>query len=194
MSQSPLSNINQRQSVVFEFGTFEGFNFRNQSAIFERLTTDDVINWDHDRNGEAEFWPSGDKPEVQLLFKTCSTVTASEIVQLDNLLQDLGDDSIQHYLQIFYAVNVQGANLETLGAQDIESQNLYLFTSDSVLDLRRDAAYELFELYYPEEYKVWEKSTCDGLDFDPDQFLNSPSFYVEEVAIGSQKWLLVSRQ
>lgn len=194
MRQTPIKKDDQNKTTAFDFGTFEGFNFRNQSAIFKPLTTDDVINWDHDRDGEAEFWPSGDKPEVQLLFKLRSSVTASEVVQLDNLLQELGNDSTEHYLRIFYAINVQGAKLETLGAQDIESQNLDLFTGDNFLDLRKDTAYELFELCYPEEYKVWEKSTCDGLIFDTDHFLDSPSFYVEEVTIGSQQWLLISRQ
>ena len=194
MKQNPIERNAQRKTTAFDFGTFEGFNFRNQSAILRPLTTDDVINWDHDRDGEAEFWPSGDKPEVQLLFKIRSSVTASEIVQLDNLLQELGDDSTECYLRIFYALNVQGAKLETLGARDIESQNLDLFTGDSFLDLRKDVAYEFFELCYPEEYKVWEKSTCDGLIFDPDTFLDSPSFYAEEVTIGSQKWLLISRE
>ena len=194
MRQTPIKKHGQNKTTAFDFGTFEGFNFRDQSAIFKPLTTDDVINWDHDRDGEAEFWPSGDKPEVQLLFKAHGTVTASEIVHLDNLLQELGDDSTEHYLRIFYATNVQGAKLETLGAQDIERQNLDLFAGDSFLDLRKDAAYEFFELCYPKEYKVWEKSTCDGLIFDPDRFLNSPSFYVEEFTIGSQKWLLISRE
>jgi hypothetical protein len=59
--------------------------------------------------------------------------------------------------------------------------------------LRRQAAHELFELYYPEEYAVWEKSVCDGLIFDIDRFLGSPSFSVEE-AVGDEKALIVAPQ
>jgi len=62
------------------------------------------------------------------------------------------------------------------------------------LDLRKEAAFELFELYYPEEYRVWEQSHCDGLIFDPDQFLDSPGFSVEEITLSNRKALIVATQ
>ena len=42
-------------STLTDLGTFEGFNFRDQAAIMRRLTAEDVVNWDHDGDGEAEF-------------------------------------------------------------------------------------------------------------------------------------------
>jgi len=61
-------------------------------------------------------------------------------------------------------------------------------------DLRQEAAYQLFELFYPDEYKAWEKTTCDGLIFDTDRFLDSPVFSVEEVKLGNEVALLVASQ
>lgn len=194
MDRNQSNTVITRKGLSHDFGTFEGFNFREQSAIGELLTAAEVLNWDHDQRGEAEFWPSGDKPEVALIFNHQTNVTASELKQLDAALDDLGDDSTENYLRIYYAVRVRGAALETLSNDDIEDLNLYVYRGDSFLDLRRDAAYELFELFYPDEYAVWEKSTCDGLNFDTDQFLDSPSFYCDEIIIGDEKALLISPQ
>ena len=71
---------------------FEGFNFRTQSAIQRNLTASEVVEWDHDQKGEAEFWPAGDRPEVGLIFRHRSAVTGAELLELDRLLDELGGD------------------------------------------------------------------------------------------------------
>lgn len=180
--------------IRFDLGTFEGFNFRSQAAIAGNLTAAEVVAWDHDRQGEAEFWPAGDRPEMLVLFQRRTSISAAELLALDRLLGDLGEDSAVNFLRIHYAVNIRGADLATLSREDVEDQNVDVFLGTSFTDLRRDAAFELFELYYPEEYSVWEKSTCDGLIFDTDRFLDSPSFFVEEVTLGAEKALLVNAE
>ena len=179
------------QFTRFDLGTFEGFNFRDQSAIDRTLTADEVIGWDHDREGEAEFWPAGDRPEVAWLFSSQSAVAASELQGLDRLLEELGGDEPENFLKIRHALNVYSADLRTLTAEQVEDENVHLFFGPNFWDLRREAAYELFELYYPEAYAGWEKSTCDGLVFDTDRFLDSPSFSVEEVRLGDRVALIV---
>ena len=74
-----------------DLGTFEGFSFRHQCAIFPNLSAQDVIDWDHDNQGEAEFWPSGDHSGVRVTLGNKSSVTATEIKILDELINDLGD-------------------------------------------------------------------------------------------------------
>ena len=76
----------------------------------------------------------------------------------------------------------------------MEDQRLHIFFGSNFLDLRREAAYELFELYYPDEYAVWEKNLCDGLIFDTDRFLDSPCFFTEETHLGDGAVLLVAPQ
>ena len=71
----------------FDLGTFEGFSFRHDQAIDRNLTAAEVVGWDHDAAGEAEFWPSGDNPEVALVFSGRSAVNASELLALDALLE-----------------------------------------------------------------------------------------------------------
>ena len=178
----------------FDLGTFEGFSFRDQQAVDHILSAEEVVQWDHDANGEAEFWPSGDNAEVALVFTGRSAVTASELVALDALLQEMGDDSTNNFLRIYYALSVCGEELAGLTRDQIEDLPLQVWEGTSFLDLRKEAAFELFELYYPEEYRVWEKSQCDGLIFDQDRFLDSPVFSVEEIQFGDRKALIVAAQ
>ena len=144
--------------------------------------------------GEAEFWPSGDSPGVALIFKGQTSVTASELKDLDRLLSELGGDSTENYLRIHIAQDHCSGNLATFSNRDIEDQDAQIYTGTSFIDLRREAAFELFELYYPDEYGVWEKSHCDGLIFDEDRFLDSPCFSTEELTLGDQKVLIVIPQ
>ena len=194
-TQTTTEETSARDSQLhFDLGTFEGFSFRDQQAVDHILSAEEVVQWDHDANGEAEFWPSGDNAEVALVFAGRSAVTASELVALDALLQELGDDSTCNFLRIHYAVSCCGEDLADLTRDEIEDLPLQVWEGTSFLDLRKEAAFELFELYYPEEYRIWEQSHCDGLIFDPDQFLDPPGFSVEEVTLGDRKALIVATQ
>ena len=182
----------QPHTIQFDYGTFEGFNFRHQSAIEGTLSAESVINWDHDTQGEAEFWPSGDHPAVALLFQCTSAVTGGELLALDRLLQEFEEDSAETYLRICSVLERTSAGLGDLTREAVEDEFFHIFEGDCFTDVRKDAAYELFELYFPEEYRVWEKSLCDGLIFDTDHFIDSPVWFTEEVALGSRKFLILS--
>lgn len=191
MTDSTRPQPTEKKTIESDLGTFEGFNFRHQAAIPRILTAQEIVDWDHDARGEAEFWPSGDRPEVLQVFNR-SSVTASELLALDRLLQDLGDDSPGNFLRVHYAVNIRGADFDRLDARQVEDQSVHVFIGTNFIDLRREAAYELFELYHPDEFRVWNESTCDGLIFDVDRFLDSPCLFVEEIAIGDRKALVVA--
>ena len=194
MENETASCPTAQQSLISDFGTFEGYNFRTLSPITRNLTAQEVVAWDHDRQGEAEFWPAGDSPEVSLVFQHRSSVTAAELLDLERLLLELGDDSRASFLQIHYTVAICGAALPTLTAEKVQNNCLHVFHGSNFTDLRREVAYELFELYYPEAYQAWQASLCDGLIFDVDRFLNSPSLWVEEVKLGAEVVLLVAAQ
>jgi hypothetical protein len=61
-----------------DLGQFEGFNFRSQCAIAKLLSAEEVLEWDHDKNGEAEFWPDGSNFFVSKLLPR-SSCCADEI-------------------------------------------------------------------------------------------------------------------
>ena len=77
-------------TLKHDLGEFEGFNFRNQTAIYPNLTAREVVDWDHDGEGEAEFWPAGDHSGVAALFSQKSAVSGSELKALDDLLCNWG--------------------------------------------------------------------------------------------------------
>lgn len=184
--------MNQNRTISYNFGQFEGFNFRTQSALERLLTAQEVVDWDHDHDGEAEFWPAGNKPELSAIFDGRNSVTASELVDLSCLLEELGGDTVENYLAVYFVVNIQGGTLGELTAEAVQDRAPSCFIGGNFTNVRREAAYELFELYYPELYRAWESSPCDGLIFDTDRFLDSPAWTVVEVHLGARVAVLVA--
>lgn len=179
------------QTLTFDLGTFEGFNHRDQGAIETTLDAQEVLDWNHDARGEAEFWPAGDHDGVALVFSGADSVTAFEIQALDTLLDELGDDSSEIFVQLHFLIHCHGESLWTLTAEAVQDLGAHIFSGESFIELRQEAAFELFELYYPQEYAIWEKSLCDGLIFDKDRFLDSPVWTTDEVQFSGTKFLLV---
>ena len=180
------------RTLKHNLGTFHGFNFRDDGPIKRKLTDEDVVWWDHDANGEAEFWPNGDHLGVKTVCSGRTSITAMELRALDRLLTDLGDDSEAAFLRIHYARSVLGLSLCKLTAMDVEEQNVQVFNGSSFWELRRDAAFKLFETFFPEHFKFWETNPQGILTFDWDRFLNGPFWSVEEVDLGERKVLLVA--
>lgn len=194
MKRQSIHNALVKPEIHFDLGMFEGFNFRHQSAMDRCLTATEIVAWDHNRQGEAEFWPDGHHAGVTLVFKDQGAVTASELLRLDRLLECMGTDALVNFVSIYYAVRVRGADLCELTTADLDDNSIYVFTGDCFYDLRKDAAHDLFELFYPEAYKLWDAHPCDGLMFDADCFLDSPQFYVEEIDLGEIKCVIVATQ
>ncbi len=186
-----MTATQQRPTLTHELGSFEGFNHRDQRAIELILSAQEVIDWDHDAQGESEFWPAGDHPGVALIFQAADSVTPFEITALDGLLEELGDETQETFVRLHVLCHLHGHSLRSLQADDVHDLDAHVFSGHSFIDLRRQAAYELFELCYPEEYAVWEKSLCDGLIFDEDRFLDSPVWCTEEVTCGDTKFFVV---
>ena len=111
---------------------------------------------------------------------------------LDELLKALGGDSDENFLKIYSVESYSGTALPDLDAATIEDEPLQIFYGDHAYEVRKAAAYELFELYYPELYKMYDECNCDGLKFDIEAFLSMPCFCVEEVKFGNRAVLLVS--
>lgn len=154
----------------YDIGTFEGFNFRDQSAIDHILTAQEVLDWDHDGDGEAEFWPHGNNPFTSYLLpeNSCS------------------DSDVREVIRIFYETEGRpaelakacymrdcGTALEDITSEAINDACLYVFGPGWFHDLYKQAAYELFELFWPAAYECWEKNSVPGLRFDYDDFVES---------------------
>jgi hypothetical protein len=173
-----------------DLGTFEGFNFRDQCAIERTLTVDEVVNWDHDADGEAEFWPSGEDPLVKGIFD--GNVTASDLTALAELLISLDGDRTEDLLRISFAIQVQGCDLAGLTARELEDNPPMFFYGDTMSEARKEAAFELFETYWPDLFKAWNEDHAGILDFDWYAFVDSPLWTIHEVKLGNKAILMVA--
>lgn len=72
--------------IRYDFGTFDGGHWPYEYQSFDDpVAPQDVVDWDAIMEGEAEFWPAGDKAEIALLFKN-STEDEDERILKDDLI------------------------------------------------------------------------------------------------------------
>jgi hypothetical protein len=178
-----------KREDIEELGMFEGFNFRDQCAIDRNLTADEVINWDHDKDGEAEFWPDGSSVFVNKLLpgNSCS---AGEIQEVVRIFEELEYSPIDLAKAVF--LRDVGNSLEDIGRDAIDNSRLYVFGPGWFVDLEKEAAYELFEMFWPEAYTWWEKSNVPGLHFDVKDFISH--FPTLEVKLQHGGYLIVDTE
>ena len=173
-----------------DLGTFEGFNFRDPCAIERSLSADDVVNWDHDADGEAEFWASGEDPLVKSIFN--NNVTGSDLTALAELLNNLDGDRTEDLLRIQFAIHAQGYDFSGLTVQELDDRRPMFFYGDTMSDARKEAAFELFETFWPDLYKAWNEDHAGILDFDWYSFVDSPLWTIHEVKLGNKAILMVA--
>ena len=172
-----------------DLGRFEGFNFREDCAIETTLTADDVINWDHDANGEAEFWPDGSNVFVAKLLPGTSC-TAEEISEVMRIFEEL--HGLRHDLAKAVYLRDRGSPLEDISRRAIGGSCLYVFGPGWFVDLEKEAAYKLFELFWPNVYAICEKNTVPGLTFDVEKFMSQLSTL--EIPLAEGGYLVVDTQ
>ncbi len=140
---------------------------------------------------EAEFWPAGDRPLVQALFESTSAVTPDELLRLDSLISECGEDTLIPAVALIR----DGYRLHEITAELVDESSYHVFESSNFIDARSEAAFSLFELYWPEAYASWETGQHpDGLHFDSERFLDSPQCSLTELSIGERRIVLVRLQ
>jgi hypothetical protein len=167
-------------------GMFEGFSFRNQCAIDQNLTADEVLNWDHDEQGEAEFWSDGSEPLVSKLLSG-NSCSAEEIRQVMRILEELDGKPAQIAKAVY--LKDGGSSLKDIDREAVDDSSLYVFGPGWFTDLEKEAAYELFEMFWPEPYEFWRRNTVPGLTFDVEAFMQS--FSTMELKIADGGYLIV---
>lgn len=181
----------KRLTLQNDFGTFKAFDLQTQTAIEGSLTAEGLVNWNPDRQGDAEFRPVGDHEGVALIFKKQGTVNAADLVELDGLLEQLGGATDENYLRIYFMVTYYGYSVWKLDPATVEETTVHIFRGDSFRDMRNELADSLFFRYHSELYEAYNKHRYPWLIFDADAFLNWPGFFVEEITFGGSLALLV---
>ena len=112
-------------------GTFIGVYAKTGEWLWGPFTAEEVIAWDHYKDGIVEFYPSGNRPEVRHLLGFFGHASARVLTSLDKVLQGLGGDTLHNFLLIHYVVNGLEYDLESTPLKDF-----ILLTSE--LDVRAD--------------------------------------------------------
>lgn len=178
-----------RENASFDLGLFEGFNFRSQSAIDRLLSAEEVLNWDHDADGEAEFWPDGSNPFVKKLLPG-SSCSAEEVRQVARIVEELDGEPTNLAKAVY--LRDRGDALETISREIIDEACLYVFGPGWFFELQKEAALELFELLWPDAYKLWEEHAIPGLQFDSESFLEH--FSTLELKLAEGGYLVVDTE
>ena len=77
-------------------------------------------------------------------------------------------DRGQDLLRIHLRWQVLGHDLDTLTAQEMDDVHPMIFYGATAMDARKEAAFELFETFWPELYKAWNEDSAGVLRFDWD--------------------------
>ena len=142
-----------------------------------------MIAWEHDADGEAEFWPSGNCPALAVLFEGRNNVTGAELRRVLELLDAVAGDDEETLLRLHLLVNVQGGDLDAITAAAIGDLNVHIYRGDCLHELQKEAAIELFA--------VWDRTPLEGLWFEKDDFLESSLWITEAVDLGGAWVVLV---
>ena len=116
------------------FGTFEGFNHRDQSAIEAVLTADEVVAGNHDDRGEAEIWPSADAPTLTEIVTR--HVTVPELLTVRRRVAEVGVVGEIVLLRFQFACNVLGEHLRELTMDALDDQQPSIFFGRNRWDAR----------------------------------------------------------
>ena len=168
-----LEDTMSHRTLNHDFGAFTGFNYREDAPIERPLTGEDVVWWDHDRCGEAVFWPKGHMG-LAILCSERKSITGMELRTLDRLLTDLGDDSKETYQRIHFARSQLGISLNKLTVQEVEGVNLQVFTGSTFFEQSKEAACKLFGKFFPGRVKFREKKGPVTQAVDWERVLNGP--------------------
>jgi len=184
-----------QQTSPFNLGTFGGYSFHDHRPIRRKLTADEVLNWDPATNGAAWFWPRGDHFGIAMVVGHSPGISAYDLQRLVQVLEELGGDSTENWMRIFYVVrDSPNLDLSQLEAGEIPDREAHVFDRSmetSSNELRRQAAVEVMRLRYPDAYRFLMAHHHEGFLFDPERFLNPQDWFTKEVETESRRRMLI---
>jgi hypothetical protein len=179
--------------ISAHLGTFDAYNCRTHEQL-KKLSVKEVVTWDHHKDGITLFKPSGDRPEVALVFSGNRSVTAKQLTDLCQLLQALDGTPAQNLLLIYLALKTSNLSLGALDADTIRRKfcQAEFFHGTQIQAVRKFAAHVLFERSFPKEHWTWDNLFGQGLRLNVDRFLAPPAFSVHEIEMRKKVVLVVS--
>jgi hypothetical protein len=184
-----MTYTSKHPPLRYQFGTFDGAYWPTDYCRFEKpVPTSEILDWNQYDPGEAEFWPTGDKPEMTLLFNTDNRICCKEeILSLEKILDHLGGDSVENYLRIRHATRRLCVNLCELPYQALVLLPLHIFVGATLAEVQDQAVADLSVRYRDHR---WGGSGTEPSAY-LDLYRNDPAWGLETVAFGNKVALLV---
>jgi hypothetical protein len=174
-------DINHPKST-HDFGTFYGGHWPTEYQPLDNpVWPDTIMNWDECDQGEAVFWPAGDRPEMGLLFDEDRPLKKEELTVLSHLFDLLGGDTTENFLRIRHAQRTFDAGLHELTMEMVTALVVHITVGDDAGKARRRMQAELQMRYRLDAEGDVLKSVTD-----------SPDWRIEELSVGEKTALVVA--
>jgi hypothetical protein len=177
-------------AIRYDFGTFDGGCWPTEYVdLWQLVTASEILHWGEDDQGEGEFWPSGDKPEMTLLFDEVDGTIDGEgqLLALVKLLDHLGGDAAENYLRIRHAMNWLKMDIHELPMRVLDLLPVHIFVGTALAEVEDHAVGELAECCPGHHWggpATEARTFLDGLRSDP-------AWGLETVTFGDKVALLV---
>jgi hypothetical protein len=176
----------------YDFGTFDGGYWPTEYCVLDekfQASEIPIREWNRFEDGEIEYWPSGDKPELTLLFDDIDNkiTCQNELRSLANLLDHLGGDSSENYLRIRHAMGRLAVVVGDLSPQALDELPVHIFIGTGLTEVEEQAVGELATLCGGQ---VGDASASGSKSF-LDRLRTDPNWQLEPVAFGDKVALLV---
>lgn len=180
--------------MKYDFGTFDGGHWPYEYNRFhDPITPQALIDWDVVTDGDAEFWPSGDKEEIALLFTRATEddydrILKADLIVLSKLLDHLGGDSLENYLRIRHAAKAHGGIVANVETAALDLLVVHIFVGDEIGDVRRRAVAAIEDRYQPQSWSVEGEESSDILTM----IQRSPAWTFEELTVSGKVAVIIA--
>jgi hypothetical protein len=171
-----------------KLGTFKAVYLRDGILVRRTLSVDEVLGWDDEVRGGAEFRPAGDCRALSVLFK--GRVTPFELKRVVNLLDGAGGETQDTLLRIHFWVNVLEGAWKGLTVDWLKRVEVGVFYGASFFELHSAATYEVIEKPLARWNRTLAHSEIAKGLHGADVMEPTLKFMFDEVDLGDTKALL----
>jgi len=175
-----------------DLGNFSGRIWHESGNLSREFSPEEVLEWNQDHDGFAEFYPSGDHEGVSLVFREKASVSTADLVELDHLIDGLRYPPKISCLLIHHLMHKHKVDVANLDCSDIEDSEAVIATGRTFFEAEQMATAKLYD-HFPEECP----DILHGLDSavrDREllKLLYSPKFVITQARFSNDVGMVVS--
>jgi hypothetical protein len=144
-----MTEDSDEPTIRYDFGTFDGQCWPMECFVLdEPVPVSEILDWNEIDRGEAAFWPTGDRPEMTLLFEEHGWHASKQtLLALSALFDGLGGDTTENFLRVRHAWVTLGICLSALTPTMVAALVVHIAVADDAATARRTVEAELRTRY-----------------------------------------------